>query len=83
MPFFGFAGFTYELEITSVSPCFAFVLGVQYDHLPHPGPLPRSFIPPLIIAGFTKPWLWLADAVIGKGRNPLVDQVVGEYLSVS
>lgn len=60
---------------------YCVLLKEQYDHIPHPGPLPRSFIPPLIIAAGSKPFLMVAEMVMGNERDPLVDQVVGKSLS--
>ncbi|KAJ9098442.1 hypothetical protein QFC20_005961 [Naganishia adeliensis] len=47
----------------------------QYDHLRHPGPLPRSFLPPLLLAGLSKPLVTVLN-VFAPIRNPMVDQLL-------
>ncbi|KAL1973473.1 hypothetical protein VTN31DRAFT_6108 [Thermomyces dupontii] len=48
----------------------------QYDHFRFPGPVPRSFIGPLILAAVAKPLVWLDENI---DRQLLVRAVLGLF----
>lgn len=50
----------------------------QYDHLQHTGPLPRSFLPPLLLAGLSKPLVTALD-IVSPDRNPITDQLLSKH----
>lgn len=47
----------------------------QYDHFRFPGPVPRSFLGPLILAAVAKPFVWLDENVdrqlLGEQLHPV------------
>ena len=50
---------TYGVPTSNIEQTFS----AQYDHMTFPGAVPRTFIGALLLAGFSRPFIWLNNDI--------------------